>query len=117
MENIYDNRIPLLERIERHFTSELNDDECWMTDYRLCRGYPYISQVNRDVRLSRVVWEAHNAEPIPQGMVVMHSCDNPGCINPQHLSVGTQSDNMKDCAAKGRSHLQRPRTKGRRGCD
>lgn len=39
---------------------------------------------------------------IPKGMVVLHSCDNPCCINPEHLSVGTQKDNMDDCKSKGR---------------
>ena len=41
---------------------------------------------------------------IPAGLHVMHSCDNRRCINPSHLSVGTRSDNMKDCASKGRIH-------------
>lgn len=39
---------------------------------------------------------------IPEGAVVMHSCDNPRCVNPNHLSVGTQSQNMLDALAKGR---------------
>jgi len=39
---------------------------------------------------------------IPAGYVVMHSCDNPGCVNPDHLSVGTQIDNIKDMDSKGR---------------
>lgn len=36
------------------------------------------------------------------GQVVMHSCDNPACCNPRHLSVGSQSENMQDCSYKGR---------------
>ena len=39
---------------------------------------------------------------IPEGMVVMHSCDTPACMNPEHLSVGTQAQNIKDCVNKGR---------------
>lgn len=40
--------------------------------------------------------------PIPDGMVVMHSCDNPRCCNPDHLSAGTDQDNKNDCVAKER---------------
>ncbi len=40
--------------------------------------------------------------PIPAQHVVMHSCDNPNCVNPDHLSVGTQADNMRDMSSKRR---------------
>ncbi len=44
-------------------------------------------------------------EIVPTGMVVMHSCDNPGCVNPNHLTVGTSRDNMLDKIAKGRANV------------
>lgn len=47
--------------------------------------------------------------PIPDGMVVMHSCDNPACVNPSHLTVGTQADNIQDMVTKGR-HAVGPAT-------
>lgn len=88
---------------------EATDDECWLTYYKGARnGYPQICIVNDEGRetmrtISRLVWEMHNAEPIPEGMHVLHSCDNPRCINPHHLSVGTHEENMRQKAERGRA--------------
>ncbi|KKN64480.1 hypothetical protein LCGC14_0490930 [marine sediment metagenome] len=49
----------------------------------------------------RLAWQEANG-PIPSGLQVLHHCDNPPCHNPDHLFLGTQSDNMRDCLAKGR---------------
>lgn len=48
--------------------------------------------------------------PIPSGMVVMHTCDNPGCFNPKHLKLGTQAENMSDMRSKGRANDPRGRS-------
>jgi len=49
----------------------------------------------------RVSWEIHNG-PIPDSLSVLHRCDNPPCVRPEHLFLGTQKDNMQDRLAKGR---------------
>jgi hypothetical protein len=50
----------------------------------------------------RLAWELFNG-PIPEGMQVLHNCDNPNCVNPEHLRLGTQSENIKESFDKGRS--------------
>jgi hypothetical protein len=51
----------------------------------------------------RLAWEDANGQRIPPGLVVMHTCDNPPCINPAHLVLGAIADNNRDRHAKGRT--------------
>jgi hypothetical protein len=55
----------------------------------------------------RASWELANG-PIPAGQLVLHSCDVPACVNPAHLFLGTQRNNMEDAARKGRLNTPRP---------
>jgi len=64
-------------------------------------GYGRVHHAGRAMLGHRASWEIHNG-PIPKGLVVCHKCDNPPCFNPQHLFIGTYSDNARDMLAKGR---------------
>lgn len=74
------------------------------TGTRNPNGYGQLTIQRTVVRAHRVSWIA-NFGPIPDGLSVLHRCDNPPCINPTHLFLGTQSDNIKDAYAKGRAGL------------
>lgn len=69
-------------------------------------GYGRIKVNGRLELPHRLMWELVNGA-IPDGLCVLHKCDNPPCINPTHLFLGTKSDNMQDAAAKGRLPKER----------
>ena len=75
---------------------------CWVWQ-RACipAGYAEVRVNGSSVRIQRLVWEMLYGT-IPDGMVIRHKCDNPPCINPDHLIVGTQKDNIHDSIKKGR---------------
>lgn len=77
---------------------------CWeVTSHALNRdGYAHITRNGVSQSTHRFIWEQCFGE-IPEGMVVMHKCDNKKCINPEHLKLGTQQENMKDMVEKDRS--------------
>ena len=75
---------------------------CWnWTAYRDRQGYGRFSLEGQIVRSHRVSWILHYG-PVPDGMHVLHRCDNTSCCNWGHLFLGTHSDNMKDKEQKGR---------------
>lgn len=78
-------------------------DECWpWTGYRKATGYGEFSTSEKRYLAHRLALRFSGVDVQP-GAVVMHSCDNPPCCNPAHLSVGTAADNNRDMVAKGRN--------------
>ena len=78
---------------------------------RLPKGYGYLRK--GPAKEGKIL--AHRAAfllkhgDIPEGRVVMHKCDNPSCVNPDHLMLGTQQDNVRDMVAKNRHSWRFPR--------
>lgn len=84
----------------------VRQDGCWIfAAHRTAPRYRTIMIGGRMQAAHRVSWRLHNG-PIPDGCVVCHRCDEPKCVNPEHLFVGTSSDNMRDMVAKGRQKYQ-----------
>lgn len=68
-------------------------------------GYFYSKDLKKNVLAHRHAWVVANGKDIPSGMVVMHTCDNTICVNPSHLILGSQADNVNDMIAKGRHNF------------
>lgn len=82
-------------------------DRCWLwTASTYHGGYGRLRLVNDAgvrtmCRAHRFSWELHHG-PIPEELCVLHTCDNPSCVRPDHLWLGTQVENVRDMKAKGR---------------
>lgn len=68
-------------------------------------GYGRPAKFNKRYYAHRRIYEIVNG-PIPEGMLVLHTCDNPPCCNPAHLKLGTESDNRRDMVLKKRHHTK-----------
>lgn len=84
------------------WTHVLQVGECWeWTARRIWKGYGRVRIEGKDVATHRYAWSLLHG-PIPDGMWVLHTCDNPPCVNPEHLFLGTALDNVRDMISKGR---------------
>lgn len=85
-------------------------DTCWLwTAAKFDNGYGAFKETpTKQVRAHRWSYE-HFVGPIPDGLILMHTCDVPACVNPDHLQPGTQAENQQDMVRKGRLGL-RPQT-------
>ena len=78
-----------------------NDDDCWEWIGSLVGGYGHFRCGHKVKKAHRLSYENSNG-PIPDGLVVMHVCDNRSCVNPAHLKLGSILDNNCDRDNKGR---------------
>lgn len=94
-------RSTIQERLERN-SIPVPLAGCWLWTGHVDRcGYGKICVNHRNINSHRAAWAAFRG-PIPDGLHVLHSCDVPSCINPDHLFLGTHADNMRDRMVKGR---------------
>src|SRR3990172_9835358 len=92
--------------IEKRFWNRVEKtDKCWIwLGPKDAFGYGLIGSGGRGsptIRTHRLSWTLSNGQ-IPKNLLVLHCCDRPGCVNPAHLFLGTQRDNMRDMNRKCR---------------
>ena len=101
------NALPASERLMAQIRK---DGDCWMwTGFTDRDGYGRMRAKVGGVLINKahtLSYTLHTGELVPKGMLIMHSCDRPGCVNPEHLRVGTHRENSQDMHAKGRARDQ-----------
>lgn len=85
--------------------------QCWPWTGTLTDGYGQLKREDGQTNIyaHRASVEIHTGRPVPSDRVVMHTCDNPRCVNPAHLRVATQLANVRDMHRKGRANPTSPK--------
>ena len=107
--------LSLAERFFKYVQKSDSPEGCWVwTGGKAGAGYGKLSHNKRSIYAHRFSYQ-HFIGDIPENLFVCHRCDNPACVNPQHLFLGTQKDNMQDMSRKGRQVFQVHPEKAPRG--
>lgn len=77
----------------------------WIGSFYTDSPYGYINVKQKQVAAHRYSYQLNKGE-IPEGLHILHECDNPTCVNPDHLRAGTPADNIKDMMNKGRDRVR-----------
>jgi len=95
-----------LQRLKINFENQvIKKDGCWDSKTPLRKGgYIQIRYIDKMIGIHKASWLIHNGK-IPDGLLVLHKCDNKRCSNPEHLFLGTHKDNHQDMVNKGRQNL------------
>ena len=103
--HIWEDTVTLNDRFQQGYKVE---NDCWLWQLSKDKdGYGYIKKNNKTHKAHRISYELHHGD-IPDGMWVLHKCDNPSCVNPDHLWLGTAQDNNDDMVNKGRGKYPGP---------
>ena len=99
------------EEIIKRFWQKVNkSDGCWEFTGTPSQRYPVVSLGNlKYIKAHRYSYQVHCGE-IPEGMMVCHKCDNPKCVRPEHLFLGTCKENLQDMSRKKRGFFNRPQS-------
>jgi len=102
------------QRGRKEITWEVNKNGCWICTSHAFNTYGYAqTKFNGKIKLIHRLMYENKHGPIPKEMCACHKCDNPNCINPDHIFIGSNKNNSEDMVQKGRqSHIGSPGLKG-----